>query len=46
MRLKKVAVVTDVDWIASAVRIFAFVIPCPVKLFHNDKLSEAKNWVS
>jgi hypothetical protein len=43
---EKIAVVSDVDWIASAVRIFAFVIPCPVKVFRNDKLSEAKNWVS
>jgi len=43
---EKIAVVSDVDWIAGAVRIFAFVIPCPVRVFRNHKLTDAKNWVS
>ncbi|MGO9612111.1 MAG: STAS/SEC14 domain-containing protein [Dissulfurispiraceae bacterium] len=43
---EKIAVVSDVDWIVGAVRIFAFVILCPVRVFPNDRLSEAKNWVS
>ncbi len=42
---EKVAVVSDLDWIATAVRIFAFVMPCPVRVFANDQLQEAKNWV-
>jgi hypothetical protein len=43
---EKIAVVSDVAWIIGAVKIFAFVIPCPVKIFPNEKLSEAKTWVS
>jgi hypothetical protein len=43
---EKIAVVSDVKWITAAVKIFAFVIPCPVRIFRNDKLAEAKDWVS
>jgi hypothetical protein len=45
-RFEKIAVVSDVQWIVGAVKLFAFVIPCPVKIFGNEKLSEAKAWVS
>ena len=30
---EKMAVVTDVHWIADAVKLFAFFIPCPVRIF-------------
>jgi hypothetical protein len=43
---EKVAVVTDVPWIADMVKLFGFLVPCPVKLFTNQKISEAKTWVS
>jgi hypothetical protein len=43
---EKIAVVSDVDWIVGAVKIFAFLIPCPTKVFENEKLPEAKAWVS
>jgi hypothetical protein len=43
---EKIAVVSDVTWIIGAVKIFAVVIPCPVKVFGNEKLQEAKAWVS
>lgn len=43
---EKIAVVSNVTWIINAVKIFAFVIPCPVKIFSNEQLSEAKAWVS
>jgi hypothetical protein len=43
---EKIAVVSNVTWIITAVKIFAFVIPCPVKIFPNEQLSEAKAWVS
>ncbi len=43
---EKMAIVTDASWIAGAVKVFALVIPCPVKLFSNDQLSDAKAWVS
>jgi len=42
---EKIAVVSDVDWIVAAVKVFAFVIPCPVRIFKNEELPEAKAWV-
>ena len=43
---EKMAFVTDAKWIVGAVKVFALVIPCPVKIFSNDQLSDAKVWVS
>ncbi len=43
---EKVAVVTDVNWISGAVKFFAFMCPCQVKIFGNDSLAEAKVWIS
>jgi hypothetical protein len=43
---EKIAVVSDVDWIIDAVKIFKFVIPCPVKIYRNETLPEAKAWIS
>ena len=42
---EKVAVVSDVSWVVSAVKFFSFIMPCPVKTFGYGKLSEAKNWI-
>jgi hypothetical protein len=43
---KQVAVVTDIDWIASMAKAFGFVMPCHVRVFDNDELAEAVAWVS
>ena len=43
---EKIAVVSDVDWIVAAVKIFAFVIPCPVKVFSNEAHFQARAWVT
>jgi len=43
---EKIAVVSDVEWIAAAVKVFAFLIPCPVRVFGTTELSEAKKWIS
>lgn len=42
----KIAVVSDVRWIVEAVRIFAVFVPCPIRIFSDDNLSDAKNWLS
>lgn len=42
---EKVAVVSDVSWVVNATKFFSFIMPCPVKTFSNEKLSEAKNWI-
>lgn len=43
---RKIAVVTDVDWIRDAVRMFGLFIPCPVQVFGNEEALRAKFWVS
>jgi hypothetical protein len=43
---EKIAVVTDFDWVAGAIRIFGFAMPCPVKVFSNNDFAEAVRWIS
>lgn len=42
----RIAVVTDVDWLRTAVRIFAFLLPGPVRVFPNAEIGEARGWIS
>jgi hypothetical protein len=41
-----VAVVTDVLWITDAVKFLGLFLHCPVQVFGNDKLAEARDWVA
>ena len=43
---ERCAVVTDVDWVAHASRFFGAMIPCPVKVFANAAIDEAKHWLA
>jgi len=43
---EKMAVVTDIDWIRTAIRLFGLAIPGHVRVFHNSELAEAKRWVA
>lgn len=43
---EKIAVVSDVDWVIRAVKIFSFVIPSLVRTFGNRGLDEAISWVT
>lgn len=43
---KRSAIVTDVDWIGKAYRMFAWMTPGEVKVYELDQLEEAKNWVA
>ena len=43
---EKIALVTDKEWIHKAVHLFAFTIPGEVRMFKNDELSDAKNWLA
>jgi hypothetical protein len=43
---EKIAVISDVDWIRWAVRIFGLAIPGQVRVFYNRDLTEAKRWIS
>jgi hypothetical protein len=42
---EKIAVVSDVPWLAHATKLFRFFIPCPVKIFSGEKLRDAEAWV-
>jgi SpoIIAA-like len=43
---ERMAVVSDVDWIRGAIRVFGLAIPGHVRVFHNSELSEATRWIS
>lgn len=40
------AIVTDIDWMARATRLFAWMIPGQARVFPLSALSEAKAWVA
>ena len=42
---ERVAVVTDVTWMARGIRWFAFAIPGKVKVFPYDSLDDARAWI-
>ncbi len=43
---EKIAVVTDLEWVAGASRLMGFAVPCPVKAFANSEFAEAVRWVA
>ncbi len=43
---ERVAVVTDVSWVAHATSMFTFVMPCPVQVFALNDLTKAKEWIA
>jgi len=44
---KRLAVVTDVDWVEKAMELFAWAMPGELKVFDDvDELDEAKEWAS
>jgi len=43
---ERMAVVTDVDWIRAALKVFGVAIPGHVRVFHNRELAEATQWVA
>ena len=43
---ERMALVSEVEWIRAAVKIFALAIPGHVRVFHNRELAEATRWVT
>jgi len=43
---KRSAIVTDVDWIGKAFRLFAWMTPGEVKIYGMDEFQEARDWVA
>lgn len=42
----RMAVVSDVEWLRAAIKIFGLAIPGQVRVFHNRELAEATRWIS
>jgi len=43
---ERIAVVTDTEWVATGIKLFRFLLPCPIKLFSNSQLEQARNWLA
>jgi hypothetical protein len=43
---ERIAVVTDVGWIRTALKVFGFAIPGQIRGFSNNELAEARQWLS
>lgn len=43
---ERIAIVTDVDWIANLSRFFSFAMPCPIKVFPNSAIAQATDWLT
>src|SRR5262245_16196994 len=43
---ERCAVVTDVGWLREATRLFASMMPCPVRVFANAERTQAIEWVA
>jgi hypothetical protein len=42
---KKVAIVSDADWLENSVKAFGWLMPGEVKVFETDDLDDAKEWL-
>lgn len=42
----RMAIVTDATWVRRAIKAFGWVIPGDVKVFHVDRLADARTWIS
>jgi SpoIIAA-like len=40
------AIVTDIDWMARATRLFAWMIPGEARVFGSAQIDSAKDWVA
>ncbi len=43
---EKMAVVSDVEWLRIAIRVFGLAIPGQLRVFHNRELTTAIRWIS
>jgi len=43
---EKIAVVSDIKWVSAAVRSFAWLMPCPVRIFPVAERAAARAWVA
>lgn len=44
-RVKKVAVVTDVEWVETITKLMKSVLPYEIEVFENEDIEEARAWL-
>ena len=42
---KRIAIVTDADWLENSIKAFGWLMPGKVKVFDDDDLDDAKDWL-
>ena len=42
---KKVAIVSDADWLENSLKAFGWLMPGEIKVFETDEVDEAKDWL-
>ena len=42
---ERIAVVTDIEWMRIALKVFGFGMPGEIRVFHNDELARAVHWI-
>ena len=42
----RIAVVSDVNWVRRGAQVVGFAMPCELRVFGNDELDKARDWVS
>ncbi len=45
-RWDRIAIVTDVEWIAHSVSLFSFLMPGAMKLFATKDVDQARSWIA
>lgn len=43
---ERIAVVSDIEWIRTGIKVFGLAIPGHVRVFHNSELADAKQWIA
>lgn len=43
---ERLAVVSDLGWVAHALEMFRFLLPCPAKVFANKDRAQAEAWIA
>jgi SpoIIAA-like len=43
---ERMAIVSDIEWVRAAIKIFGLIIPGQVRVFHNKELALATRWIS
>lgn len=44
-KIKKVALVTEKEWVSKAAELMKVLIPGEVRVFENDEIEKARNWL-